>query len=221
MVATLKEVKEQTSLIFEEDDEKKHLVLPTPPTIWKDKLEALEAAGLEKQRSNVIFDMRRWQAKEMGFEEIESATMVKMLMGEAHTDSYSGSERQTYEYAYDHHNHVLLGKDWGGPPTIFRLQRRKGLWHLPPFSKQTIWEVQFGKLDYLKREFPYGVILRINEVKALNLFNVFHVMAPMEAWEKKTDIDPIVVATIWELPPVEDKKNRQAGQVAHFFLAQW
>jgi hypothetical protein len=44
----------------------------------------------------------------------------------------------------------------------------------------------------------------------------------MEAWEKKTDIDPIVVATIWEMPPkVNGKDSRIAGQVAHYFLAQW
>jgi len=222
MVATLADVKEQTSLIFEEKEEKKTLAVPKPPVIWKDKLDALEEAGLAKQRAAALFDMRRWQAQEMGFKEIESSEMVKMLMGEAHTDSYDGIERQNYEYAYDHHEHALLGKDWGGKATIFRLQRRKGPWFLPPFSKQTIWEVQFGKLDYLKRDFPYGVILRINEVKTLHLFNSFHVMAPMEAWQKKTDIDPIVVATLWELPPQDDpKKGRSAGQTAHFFLAQW
>jgi hypothetical protein len=44
----------------------------------------------------------------------------------------------------------------------------------------------------------------------------------MEAWQRKTDIDPIVVATIWELPPQEKpKEGRSAGQAAHFFLAQW
>jgi hypothetical protein len=76
-------------------------------------------------------------------------------------------------------------------------------------------------LDYLKREIPYGVVLRINECKQLKLFNAFSVLAPMEAWEKKTDIDPIVVATIWELPLNNEKKRASAGQVAHFFLAQW
>jgi hypothetical protein len=93
---------------------------------------------------------------------------------------------------------------------------------MPPFSKVKVWSVQFGKLNYLKRDIPYGVVLRINECKELKLFNVFQVLAPMEAWEKKTDIDPIVVASIWEMPPkIDEKSGRTAGQVAHFFLAQW
>lgn len=93
-------------------------------------------------------------------------------------------------------------------------------WYLPPFKKKEVWRVRFGKLNYLKRDIPYGVVLRMNEVKKLKLFNVFNVMAPIEAWERKTDIDPIVVATIWEL--IKDEHgDRIAGQVAHYFLAQW
>ena len=92
---------------------------------------------------------------------------------------------------------------------------------MPPFAKTEKWRCRFGKLDYLKRDIPYGVVLRIQEVKELKLFNVFHVLAPIEAWERKTDIDPIVVATIWELPPNKDGAYKTAGQVAHFFLAQW
>jgi len=78
-----------------------------------------------------------------------------------------------------------------------------------------------GKLDYLKREIPYGVVLRINEIKKLNLFNVFNVIAPIEAWERKTDHDPIVMATIWEIEYNPNSEDRSAGDIAHFFVAQW
>jgi hypothetical protein len=216
---TLSETKSKTDSIFENT-----LVLPKPPQIWHDKLEALTEAKLDQQRSALIFDMRKWQAKELGFEEISSSEMVKMLMGEEHTETDEGKDRHSYEWCYDHHLDIVLDKkdNWGGNPTIFNRVVRKGLWYVPPFSKVKVWSVQFGKLDYLKREIPYGVILKINECKALKLFNVFNVLAPMEAWEKKTDIDPIVVATIWEMPPkVNGKDSRIAGQVAHYFLAQW
>ena len=197
------------------------LIVPEPPIHWKDKIEALEEADLDKQRAAAIYDMRKWQAAEMGFQEIDSADMVEMIMGQPHTLSEDGKNRQQYEWIYNHHldtNDDDSG--WGGKPTIFKRIEKVGLWHLPPFSKKVVWEVQFGKLNYLEREIPYGVILRINEIKKLKLFNCFNVMAPMEAWQKKTDIDPIVVASIWELPPSIEKKST-AGSVSHWFVAQW
>lgn len=218
----LEDLKVATTAIFDGEAGLKEFKVPVPPTIWRDKLAALEEASLENQRTSLIFDMRKWQAKEMGFKEISSNDLVKMLMGDAHTESEEGKTRQNHEWAYDHHVDELLGKDWGSNPIIFRRIVREGFWSLPPFSKKLKWECHWGRLDHLKREIPYGVILRINECKQLKLFNCFNVLAPKEAWEIKTDIDPIVVATIWELPPKKDPKaSRQAGQVAHFFLAQW
>jgi len=107
--------------------------------------------------------------------------------------------------------------------TIFVRKEKVNAWFMPPFKEQEIWRCQFGKLDYLKREIPYPVVLQINELKKLKVFNCFNVLAPMEAWERKTDIDPIVVATVWEIPPNEkkDEPPNKAGQAAHFFLAQW
>jgi hypothetical protein len=220
MTLVLADIKQATDSAFEKDP----MTVPTPPVIWKDRLEALDGANLAKQRAACLFDMRKWQAEKMGFKQVNSDDLVTMLMGEPFTESDSApeSERQTYEWAYDHHHDCTLGKDWGGLPHIWRRRERKGKWCFPPFTKTTIWEVQFGKLDYLKRDIPYGVVLRINETKTLKLFNAFNVMAPMEAWRRKTDIDPIVVASIWELPPRDDgKPANSAGQVSHYFLAQW
>lgn len=222
----LQDVKSATSNIFDGEMGLKELKVPVPPTIWKDKLDALEEAKLINQRESMIFDMRKWQAKEMGFVEVNSNDMVKMLMGDFHTETDDGPTRQDHEWAYNHHEDEMLSNNWGGKPTIFKRVVRDGLWSMPPFVKRLKWECHHGKLDYLKREIPYGVVLRINECKQLKLFNVFSVFAPKEAWEKKTDIDPIVVATIWELPSKVDEKTKErtrtnAGQVAHYFLAQW
>lgn len=217
----LEEVKQKTDSVFGQDE----LVVPEPSHHWRRKLEALEEARLPKQRAAAIFDMRCEQAKMLGFEQIEMEQMVEMLMGEPHTDHNERTDlqRQNHEWFYNHHTGVILegnACNWGGHPhDYFRLER-KSRWYLPPFSKHETWRCRFGKLDYLKRDIPYGVVLRIQEVKKLNLFNVFNVLAPQDAWERKTDIDPIVTATIWEIPPV-DKGNATAGQAAHFFLAQW
>ena len=219
---TLEDVKKFTTQVFEDDNGLKEMVIPEPSVLWKDKLEALKQGNLVRQRESAIFEMRCWQAEQMGFQKLELSEMVQMLMGEAHTKDFDGPNRQNHEWAYDHHNDCLLGKDWGAKPTIFQNWRRKNAWYLPPFTNQLIWECQFGQLDYLKCEIPHGVVLRINECKALKLFNAFYVIAPQEAWTRKSDIDPIVVASIWELPThPEHNTNRNAGQRAYFFIAQW
>ena len=215
----LTEIREKTSDIFENEMGHKDLIVPVPPPIWKDKLEAFEDNKLISQKTSLIFDMRCWQAKEMGFFQIDFPEMVEMLMGQKHTNVIEGKDRQNYEWTYNHHDDVLLGNNWGSVPTIFQRITREGFWHLPPFSKKLVWECQFGKLNYLKRVIPYGVVLRMEECKKTKLFNCFNVLAPMEAWVKKTDIDPIVVATIWELS--QNDNIMTVGQAAHFFLAQW
>lgn len=202
------------------------LKVPEPPIHWKDKLEALAEAKLDKQRASLLFDMRCWQAEKMGFEKLVGDDIPEMLMGERYTETKSRDDidRQTYEFFYNHHTGVtLLGKDclWGGHPQDYVYMHKVKKWFLAPFKMEEKWRVRFGKLDYLKREIPYGVVLRLQEVKELNLFNVFNVFAPIEAWERKTDIDPVVVASIWEIPPVGPKESGTAGQTAHYFLAQW
>jgi len=214
----LSDVKESVEHVFDQT-----IKIPEPPISWRDKIEALEESDLFNQRASCIFDMRKWQVETLGFQHIESHDMVEMIMGEKCTDVTYSTNRQEHEWAYDHHSDEIL-KGWGGKPAIFSCIKRIGLWHLPPFSKKKIWSVQFGKLNYLKREIPYGVVLRINECKKQKIFNAFNVIAPMEAWEQKTDIDPIVVGTIWELPPSNDDgtgKPKDVGQVAHYFIAQW
>lgn len=217
----LKDIKLSTDVIFNN-----HMDVPVPPVIWKDRLEALSEAGFENHRTSCLFDMRCWQAEEMGFKRIESGEMVKMLTGEHATSFIDGDVRHIHEYVYNHHTDSVFDSEdkWGGFPTIFIRKEKKGKWYWPPFGEVETWRVQMGKFNYLKRDIPYGVVLKINEVKKFKLFNVFSVMAPMEAWERKTDIDPIAIASIWELPfkePYKEKKSSSAGQTAHFFLAQW
>ena len=215
----LTKVIEATDAVFETVD----LQIPKPSDDWRRRLEALSEANLESHRSSLLFDMRCWQAEQMGFKKVTVSDLVKMIYNESHTVEEAAEGRQTYEWFYNHHDGVTLINDkctWGGNPEQFARIEKKGLWYLPPFAKIEKWRCQFGKLNYLKREIPYGVVLRMNEIRKLNLFNVFNVLAPMEAWTRKTDIDPIVVATIFEVIKNE-KGNDTAGQVSHFFLARW
>lgn len=213
----LQEVKEKTEGIFGEK-----LIVPEPAFHWKDKIEALEVAGLTSHRVDAIFDMRCEQASKMGFERMTSGELVEMLMGESYTKEVTGKERQNHEWIYNHHTGETetKGCTWGSAPVDFVRIEKANKWYLPPFCTEQKWSCRFGRLNHLKRTIPYGVVLRINEVKELNLFNAFNVIAPVEAWERKTDIDPIVVATIWSIEK-KPEGGSSAGQVAHYFLAQW
>ena len=224
---TLTEVKEQTDEIFDfEKIGEEGLVVPEPSLHWKRKLEALEETNLIRQWRECLFDMRCEQAKMMGFERIDTSEMAEMLMGSPSTENFTRKdlERHNHEWLYNHiTGNTLRGDDcnWGGPPTDFVRMEKKNVWFLPPFKAAEMWRVRFGCLDYLRREIPYGVVLRMQEVRKLDLFNCFSVMAPEEAWERKTDIDPIVVASIWSFADTDGRKMNDAGTTAHFFLAQW
>lgn len=211
----LETIVNETEVIFEQAE----LKLPEPPIYFKDKILALEEANLPKQRSTCIYDMRKWQANKLGFKEITVVDCVEILMGEKHTKEKDG-ERQNLEYLYNHHNGEML-EGWGSLVKIYSCESKKGFWYLPPFAKFTKWEVQSGKLDYLKRDMPYGVILKINELKKLKLFNSFGVVAPMEAWLRQTDIDPIVIASISQISPNDKGNYDSTSATTNYFIAKW
>lgn len=216
----LDELKAASDAVFEADE----LKIPEPSIRWKDCLDELEKQELQQQYERCLFDMRVEQAKMMGFPAITSAEAVEMLMGEPHTNEEEKASRQNHEWFYNHHTgKLLMGSEcnWGGEPTDFYMFRKEGPWWVPPFAKREVWRCRWGKLDYLERKIPYGVLLRINELKELKMFNAFSVVAPIEAWQHQTDIDPVVVGSIWELPKNEEGRFSKAGDTQHFFIAQW
>lgn len=218
---TLEEVKEKGEKVWVEGQ---RLEIPDPGIRWKDKLEALQESKLQQQYERCLFEMRCKQAEMMGFQSFTVAELVEILMGEKHTHTKDAGDRQTYEWFYNHHTGTILcGKDcnWGGKPEDFYLLRKESAWYLPPFCKTEVWRCRFGKPDYLERQIPYGVVLRINELKDIKMFNAFNILAPIEAWKHQTDIDPIVVGSVWEIPQNKEGGHNSAGDTQHFFIAQW
>lgn len=200
------------------------LSIPEPAIHWKDKLEALEASGLTKKRSECLFDMRCEQVKMLGFQRVQTDDMVAVMMGEPHTSSVLRTDlpRQNHEWMYNHHTDEVC-TNWGGPPHDWcRMEKLEG-WYMPPFMKREKWRVRMGKLDHIKKPIPYGVVLRINELKSLKLFNAYVILAPIEAWERNTDKDPIVLGVISEIGNNEGETDKYTSilQVAHHFVARW
>lgn len=207
---TLQEVKEKTEKVFDDG-----LKSPESFISMTDRLKALKKCGLTRHVARGAYELRLEQTKSMGFVQLSQETMVEMLMGEPHNSYKVGKVRSNYEWVYNHHTDEFLTR-WGGSSLDYFLRRGR-------FFKKEVWRCRFGKLDYLKITLPYGVVLRINELKERKLFNVFNVLAPIDAWieEPKAHIDPIVVGSIWELPIDHDGGQSKAGRKEHFFIAQW
>jgi hypothetical protein len=217
-MTTLIEVEENTGNIFGDNNK-----IPQPEIVWQRKIDALEDAGLHKQRAVAIFEMRCQQATEMGFQSFSVSDLVKLMTGEAHNHT-TEAERQNHEWFYNHHDDKLLEGEknsWGCKPTDYHLMWRKNGWWLPPFNKVPKWSVRWGKLAYVKRQIPHGLALRIHDLKRLKIFNAFNYLGPIDSYEKDTEIKGVVTGSIWEIPPDNDGKFNTSGTTKNFYIGTW
>lgn len=78
------------------------------------------------------------------------------------------------------------------------------------------------RLDSLRASIPYGVMLRVAELREHRLFDCFSVLAPEIMIEAiPTDlIDPIVIGSIYNRVITHTDPSDRGGE-AHFVLAQW
>ena len=198
----LQKVKMEINTIFE-----KEMVIPEYSHHTKRQLTALKEANLTKQQRLTKFNARCEMAKELGFRELSIEDMTTML-GEkndnSYLDEYRGSD-YTHEYFYDHINQSLCN-DRTTRPYLINVKCVNGSYN----------NLLISNLDNLKIEIPYGIVLRLNEIKKLNFFNCFNVVAPESCFRQLEYKDPIVLATICE---AHDKVN--LGSRRYFFLAQW
>jgi hypothetical protein len=205
--------------IFEQDE----LRLPVSPD-WSERLDRDHTVS---SRALTVFDYRRWQAKELGFKQVELKYLVDDLMCSRHTDYHRGEddEKTVYDWVYNHHNCCQDKKRWHRHPSYWTRMGRKGLFEWLPFGKKMEWQCRLVKLNDLSQEIPYEVILRILEVKTLNIFNCFHVIEPIYRANRTFLPKPIFLATIWELPPKREETGKfvftTVGYEAHFFLSHW
>lgn len=179
-------------------------VVPELPQIVRDRLTSLSDANLKNQFNALFYESRCWQAEKMGFNKITLEEMFEAITGLKVNCKPVVEGWQTYEWfqspTFERSNNYSMS------PTILSYKK-----HL--LSRKVT--CKFGCLDYLKKDIPYGVVLKMADAKELKLFNAFHVMAPLECWlENNPVIDPIVVATILD-------GNNSNRKETHYFLAQW
>jgi hypothetical protein len=198
---TLDELVEQTDAIFEKE---KHL---SNRDIER-RIEAYQEARLTRQ----TFNARVSLAEDMGFVKMTGKEAAARIMGENPNKIKKGWLKQRVEYLYDHYTDEVY-TTWVNKPT--RFIKRKFL-----FSKR--WEVWEVALNYVECTIPYGIVLRMQEVKALHAFNAFSVVAPKGmclAREKLSD--PILLGHVYEMPRGGDGQPHTSGNEEKFFLARW
>ena len=210
---SLQEMNDLTECTIENLSEEEQKVSPD----WQRRLDVYKEAGLDYQLESVIFEMRCERAKSLGFQEVELPDLVELIMGEPSTSHRLGIEKQKYEYFYEHDvNKILTGEDctWSNNATdYFRVEKFR-------LKSRKRWTCRFGRLNYLRKTIPYGVVLKIQEVKKLKLFNNFNVVAPIECWEKDIEIiDPILTASIGLMKKTDD--NKTITQSKYYFIAKW
>jgi hypothetical protein len=186
-------------------------VLPAIKAEVADRIKTYRDAGLVKQASQQEYLARCEQAQALGFIKITMPEIVNILRPE-----YRGGS--PYE---------ISGQDRGHRSRLEYFLARNGLscsddvyWNFADWHPGGTWfqwdalRVRTGPLDSLKMPIPYGVVLRVQELKALKLFNLFSVHAPIELFrnsEVRRDNDPVVTASIC------DPEHKETL----FFVAKW
>lgn len=220
---TIQECIEATRPLFERSE----AALPEAPPIsahWQRKIEAMEANGLRRQAELVKFEQRCDQAARFGFTPLQPAEMVEMLMGQPHTYVRRG-EPLPLEYVYNHHTDAVeQGQNcpWERGVRIFVRQGWRGM---IGGEARAVWRCCFASPDHLTITIPYGVALKMLEVKQLRLFNTFNILAPIEAWQENVieKIDPILAGAVWQITRNPDTRRGGLvpGKIQDFFIAQW
>ncbi len=193
------------------------LELPTTEA-WEERLSRIKS--LNDEKSKVIYDFRRWQAKELGFPQVTMRDIVEGYMGSWSTGNHKEEKTSPYDWMYNHHTGRNEGKRWHRAKHFWYRYESKGFFAWPPYGSKLAWGVQVVKLNDLQQEIPYGVMLKVLEVKALKIFNAFHVIevnAPAAPVRK-----PLLLGSIFELPPSNHKtKFDKTGLVGHFLICDW
>lgn len=196
----------------------------------------LRKLNLDEQAWTALYEYRIWQAKQLGMVEVNLEDMVEMMTGSKPSRSSRGRSMK-YSWFYSHRTNsdfntnehfvdIPNGLGWVTRTIMVELRFPTIVFKKSRFFR-CLWSYRFGDPNLLRQAIPYGVSLRMNELRETNIFNTFHAIAPSNAWKKEYQskpIDPVIVASIYENMPDERKNisySRYSGRVTHFFVAKW
>jgi hypothetical protein len=215
---TLDQLQEKSNQLWHEDK----FVIPSIPINTQDYIQAYRDLNLNKHANELYFHARCQQAISMGFSFLTPFEIAKMLICKPNAKIIKVDRYESYEqnWFYDH----LFDKCYDQTTAKFS--------QLPLMSYETNkWfnreKICMVPINMLKCAIPYGVLLRIMELKKLKLFNCFYAFAPeqvirTEMYIKPASVDPVIVATMSNGHHINHNTvyiNRH--ELAHFFVAKW
>lgn len=201
----------------------KNLKIEEPNKKWKEIIESLENSNLIDQKTIAIFKMRCEQAEVLGFTTFDADKKVEELTGEKYTDfkqSSNKSDSHEFDYVYDHHTDSLKESIWTITPTFRYKIEKKNAWFLPPFKKIEKWCYQIGTLKNIKRLLPYDMLIKLDEIKKLKLFNAFLVLSNKNTFSKNTNDPVVLIGCIWELPITKEDGKINSGLTKNYYICE-
>jgi len=187
----------------------KELSIPPYPPDMQRRLDAYKEADLTDQAKTLIFQYRCNEIEKLGFQKVDPKKLAEKFGGTGEWRSSNNAVR--YEWFYDHVNGTTLSA------STYNWAADNRPWFTPTTFHDNKAKSFLGCLDYLKSPMPYGVVLKMQELKKANLFNAFNVLAPIECWRETIHTDPILLGVVHELV----SNNKVNPQQQFFFIAEW
>lgn len=175
-------------------------------------IESYTSTGMVQHAEQLLFKCRCDHAVAQGFIKHPLADFVKMIMDQPHNQTVepNKSSISVYDWVYDHHTDQEVTSPnccWVYVPQIFSRSTKK------LFSREwkEDWRCRLDTLDRFKNHVPISILLRMNEIRSLKIFNAFSVLFP-----ETTKKEPIILAEIWNWVGEREIMDR-----AYFFMSQW
>ena len=173
-------------------------------SLIEDKFNAACENNLYALAARFALEYREEQANILGLQKINRAECYTLLTGKQYHFHYEYRfKRYNVEYFYNHDDNSI-SYDY-------------------TYNVEDYWRYGFsdvirqGTLSALKVDIPYGVLLRLTELKKLKIFNSFSVFAPKRCFNKANlSIDPIITGNIETI-----NSKGISSQISHYFVAQW
>jgi hypothetical protein len=221
VMTKLETLAEKTEAVFDVED---GLKLPDFSTQTKDYIDAYRELGLTNHESDLHYFAKCEIAKKAGLQEVSEEEIVRMLTNdEVKIKRTIDSDFAEIEEFFD----PLFNE-------TYKATFRKRVFSSPFMAKIKFEPIHMVPLSGLKCAIPYGVLLRVLELRKLNFFNCFLAFAPETViregtYARAARVDPVIVASLakghtresdWRRNSA-DRINTQNIEFAHFFVAKW
>lgn len=198
---SLSTLKKNSDFIFGDENELKPFVFDNIPIQSRDHFALLCKNGFINQANTIFTEYRKQYIRQLGFIPMSANQAVFSMGGYNWSWSNNGTEIFRNNRLYQTVNN-----------------RSKIVAHHTEFSTKPFFFTRFviTRPELLKHPIPYGILLKINQIKQLNVFDDMVVVAPQKACESIINPDPILLGVI-----TTHQEMYRASQEETYFIAQW